>query len=342
MESYHSVLDAMITTKQGVLATIIHVDGSAYQKEGACMFIEASGRTVGLLSGGCLEETVIAHAMDVMQTGQAQTITFDMKQEDDLSWGKGAGCNGVIHVLLQPLTPVICSYFLTAKAYLDRGEHVLYTRKLDEKLTEQERLLFLTETGNRFGGFHGEIPQQLANLANTVPFFHAENGIYTISGMPFYIQHYWPKPRLIIFGANPDVKPLISFAKQTGFSVTVTDWRPAFCCAEHLPEADERIVGFPHEVIPKLNLCDRDFVVVMTHQFDRDREIISFLREKPLYYLGILGPKQRTERLFSSLSPPPSLHSPAGLSIGARGPEEIAISIVAELIQVLRKKVKKR
>jgi xanthine dehydrogenase accessory factor len=337
MESYHAVLETIASShEQGVLATIIHVDGSAYQKEGACMWISESGRTTGLLSGGCLEETIAIQAKDVLQHQRVHIATFDMKQEDDLSWGQGAGCNGSIQVLLEPVTAEMRADWLAVKACLDRGEHVLLARKIGGETRGRENFLFCSESGRRFGGFCGEIPPKLKRLLDSAPLFQGKNGVHTIDGVPFYIQHYWPKPRLVIFGANPDAKPLVSFAKQLGFFVIVTDWRPAFCSEEHLPDADEWIVGFPSETVPHLCLNERDFVVIMTHHFQRDQEIIALLRDQPLYYLGVLGPKRRTARLLSASETPSWIHSPVGLAIGARGPEEIAISIIAEMISVLR------
>ncbi|MED4904626.1 XdhC family protein [Parageobacillus thermoglucosidasius] len=337
MESYHAVLEAIASShEQGVLATIIHTDGSAYQKEGACMWISESGRTAGLLSGGCLEETIAIQAKDVLQHQQAHMTTFDMRQEDDSSWGQGAGCNGIIQVLLEPVTAEMRADWLAVKACLDRGEHVLLARKLDGETSGRENFFFCSESGRRFGGFCGEMTPKLRSLLDSAPLFQGKNGICIIDGVQFYIQHYWPKPRLVIFGANPDAKPLVSFAKQAGFFIVVTDWRPALCSKEHLPDADEWVVGFPSKTVPQLGLNKRDFVVIMTHHFQRDQEIIALLRDQPLFYLGVLGPKRRTARLLSASEIPSWIHSPVGLAIGARGPEEIAISIIAEMISVLR------
>jgi xanthine dehydrogenase accessory factor len=337
MDDIYRVLEVINESNtKSVLATIIHVEGSAYRKEGACMLFQGDGTQIGVLSGGCLEEDLAVKAQEVLQKEAAETFVFDMKHEDDLSWGQGTGCNGTIHILLQPITETFRDFLLTVKSYLDRGEHVLFARKLTDEADEEKKLLFLTERGHIFGGFDEEIPKEIYNLFQTTPPFQTRSGIQTISDIPFYIHHYWPKPRLVIFGANPDAKPLASFAKQLGFCVTVTDWRPAFCHAEHFPDADEWILGFPNEIIPTLALNERDFVVVMTHHFQHDQEILSLLLHQPLYYLGVLGPKKRTARLLSTDQVPPYIHSPIGLPIGARGPEEIAMSVLSEMIHVLR------
>lgn len=154
MESYHAVLEAIASShEQGVLATIIHIDGSAYQKEGACMWISESGRTAGLLSGGCLEETIAIQAKDVLQHQQAHMTTFDMRQEDDFSWGQGAGCNGIIQVLLEPVTAEMRADWLAVKACLDRGEHVLLARTLDGETSGRKNFSFAVKAADGLADF---------------------------------------------------------------------------------------------------------------------------------------------------------------------------------------------
>ncbi|WP_409304146.1 XdhC family protein [Peribacillus sp. SCS-155] len=153
-----------------------------------------------------------------------------------------------------------------------------------------------------------------------------------------YIQSYEPKPRLIIFGAGLDAMPIVKIASHTGFSVTVSDWRPALCNDHNFPEADQLIVGFPHETIPMLDLTSRDSVLLLTHHFQRDKELLAYLMRKELAYLGVLGPRTRTQRLLEGKAIPSLIHSPVGLAIGAEGPAEIAVSIVAELIKNQRRK----
>ncbi|MFC0296830.1 XdhC family protein [Geobacillus jurassicus] len=334
MESYYAVLEAIAGAPgDGVLAFIIQVEGSAYQKEGTCMWIGADGKTIGLLSGGCLEEAVAVHAVDILTRRQAAAVSFDLRAEDDSSWGQGAGCNGIVRIWLELVTSDTKREWLALKRCLNRGEHVLMARSI---VHPNERPFFQSETGEQFGGYRRTPRPEWREWLDGVPFYQGQNGLYEADGETFYIQHFWPKPRLVIFGAGPDAPPLVSAAKAAGFSVTVSDWRPAFCHPSHVPDADAWVVGFPHETVPALHLNERDFVVVMTHQFERDRELVSLLADKPLAYLGVLGPRRRTDRLFPSGSTPPFVRSPAGLSIGARGPHEIAVSITAELISVLR------
>jgi len=334
MESYYAALDAMAAApNDGVFAITIDVEGSAYQKEGTWMWIGADGKTTGLLSGGCLEEAVAAHALRVLSNRQAAALSFDLRAEDDEGWGQGSGCDGVIHIWLEPVTSQTKPDWLALKQRLDRGEHVLMARNIAQP---KEPPFFQSETGERFGGYTLSPRPEWLEALHGAPFFRGRNGVQKTSGGAFYIQHFWPKPRLVIFGAGPDAPPLASAAKAAGFSVAISDWRPAFCQPSHVPDADAWVVGFPHETVPKLHFTERDFVIIMTHQFERDRELVRRLTDMPLAYLGVLGPRRRTDRLFPSGSAPPFVRSPVGLPIGARTPQEIAISILAELISVLR------
>ncbi|WP_235597752.1 XdhC family protein, partial [Geobacillus stearothermophilus] len=235
---------------------------------------------------------------------------------------------------LEPVTSDAKLDWLALKHCLDRGEHVLMVRSI---MYPDERPFFQSETGEQFGGCRRTPHREWREWLHKTPFYQGRSGLYEVDGETFYVQHFWPKPRLVIFGAGPDAPPLVAAAKAAGFSVTVSDWRPAFCHPSHVSDADEWVVGFPHETVPMLHLNERDFVIVMTHQFERDRELVSLLADKPLAYLGVLGPRRRTDRLFPSGSAPPFVRSPVGLSIGARSPHEIAISITAELISVLRR-----
>ncbi|WP_054712085.1 XdhC family protein [Bacillus sp. JCM 19041] len=156
-----------------------------------------------------------------------------------------------------------------------------------------------------------------------------------------YIHIFNSKPRLILFGAHADARPLVQFAAQSGFSVHVCDWRSAFCQSRFFPQAEAMYLGFPHEVLPQISFSTNDYVVLMTHHFGHDREILSYMFDQEVAYLGVLGSKKRTSRLLATSHLPDKVRSPIGLSIQAEGPHEIAISIVAELIQESKRLVRR-
>ncbi|MFC4766736.1 XdhC family protein [Effusibacillus consociatus] len=341
MGDIHRILDVLNTsTQRSVLATIIKVTGSAYRKEGTCMLLQEDGTQIGLLSGGCLEADLAVRVPDVIREGISRTIIYDMRAEDDLSWGQGTGCNGAIHVLLEPVGQHLQEHLLTLKNFLDQGIPVTMLKKLTTDSSVSD-YIFCSEDDQFFGEWNGEPPFQIREFLSDAEQTGLHHGMHFFPDLSafVYIQHFHPKPRLVVFGAGPDAKPLVSFAAQTGYSVTVADWRPALCEETFFPDADQILVGLPDETIRKLQLSERDSVVIMTHNFQRDREFLSLLLNRKLGYLGILGSRERTSRLFHGTDVPDWIHSPAGLAIGAEGPEEVALSILAEIIKTRREAV---
>jgi xanthine/CO dehydrogenase XdhC/CoxF family maturation factor len=338
METIYPILDWLRHhDRPCVLATIIRVEGSAYRKEGTSMLLLDDGSQVGLLSGGCLEEDLAAHAGQVLAGGLSHTVIYDMRAEDDLSWGQGTGCNGLVHVLLEPVGAWLREQLLRVESCLEQRKSVISIRKLNHNFGT-DRITFLTGSGDAFGHEPSDI--LLAEGAGD-----PVRPDWGRTGRPvflrtdrtsLYFQRYDPKPRLIIFGAGPDAKPLVQLASQTGFSVTLCDWREAMCSRERFPLADEIIVGPPEETAAALKLDSRDAVVLMTHHFQHDRALAEKLLHRELLYLGILGPRRRTSRLMGEREIPKHVRSPVGLPIGAEGPEEIAVSIMADIVGKLR------
>ncbi|MGG2093784.1 XdhC family protein [Bacillus sp. S13(2024)] len=318
MASTYDVLEALLCCeKRCALATIIHVEGSAYRKEGTIMLFREDGTKVGMLSAGCIEEELFYYATDVMEHNTWAIHTFNTKAEDDLSWG--VGCNGVIHVLVEHIDDNYKAILQELYIHLTNGSSAWMVKNLS---LEQTALIY--NNGNTRGNWEGFIPQAT----------DLKNGLQD----DYYSQHFIPKPRLFIFGAGEDAKPLVRFAKETSFFVTVCDWREDLCNTDQFPHADACVVGFPVEVIQQLSLYPSDFLVIMTHHFEKDRQLLSLLLEKNIRYIGVLGPRHRTERLLEGKPIPHHLHFPVGISIGAQGPSEISISIMAEIIGKLRGK----
>lgn len=322
MEDIHELLDAIdASAVGGTLAAVVKVTGSAYKKEGAAMLFKPDGTQVGLLSAGCLEEDLYER---LKEAGNPYgEFVYDMRGEDELSWGEASGCNGVIHVWTERLDEEYTAHLLHLKEILRSGQSVFMIKKRGA----YPGYLFVPDSGRAFGHWEGEVPEDCRVIERGVFFSKALDS-------EVYVHKIRPKRRLVVFGAGPDARPLVSFAAAAGFSVTVSDWRPVLCSANHFPDAEKRVIGFPNEVLSSLVLKREDCVVVMTHNFKRDQELMYALKEKELRYFGVLGSQKRTARLFGPGAVPATVASPAGLSIGAQGAEEIAISIVAQLIQV--------
>ncbi|CEG28931.1 XdhC family protein [Bacillus sp. B-jedd] len=305
------------------LATIVDVVGSAYRKEGAMMLLLEDSSRYGLLSAGCLEEDVAERAKEVRASGVAQIVHYDTSDEDDLSWGRGAGCNGKISILIEPVNEVLFSRLIEAKRRLDERKPI--TRLINfSPHFDVEDDFFIEE--------NGEVPGTKSRLLTGL---HVDKQ----TNCPFFIHHLLPQPHLIIFGAGKDARPVVSLAAQTGFKVTVADGRPGLCTEEHFPDAVKLIPESQDSTLSGISFAKEDFILIMTHEFETDQAIlIELLTKGPFAYLGVLGPSDRTSRLLNGRRKPEWLHSPAGLSLGAKGPVEIAVSIVAQLISILRGK----
>jgi xanthine dehydrogenase accessory factor len=344
MKEMYDILTALERSGgRSVLATVIRVEGSAYRKPGASMLLLEDGSQVGLLTGGCLEADIVGRISEWLEQPEAfeeadsRTIRYDMRAEDDLSWGQGAGCNGIVHVLLEPVTSKLRSNLLRLYRLLKDGVSATVIRELSPEGTVTDYWI-VPEKGDVFGGRDGQTRMQLmeillpiANAADCCRFLVPDG-----SAVFMFIQRVLPRPRLALIGAGPDARPLARLAAEVGFTVSVADWRESFCNELHFPGAVERIVAPPHELLDRLELTPRDFVVVMTHDFQKDKEYIQMLIKRKPLYLGVLGSARRTIRLCAQEQSPYFLHSPVGLRIGAEGPEEIAVSVVAEMISIYR------
>jgi xanthine dehydrogenase accessory factor len=334
METMHDILHSISAPNEDVLATIIRVEGSAYRKEGTSMLFRKDGSKVGLLSAGCLESDLSCRVEEMSGTNDPQTVVYSLQAEDDLSWGQGSGCNGVISVLLEPINQPLHEHLTMLKSHLNLGNKVTLIKKLDKNLTVSS-YLYMADDTTIFGSWTDEDLLIGKTLLKRYHHLTPKSGtIYSPElASHLYIHTFEPKPRLIIFGAGDDVIQLVNLAANTGYSVVVSDWRPALCNKEIFPKVDQIIVGFPEESLKQLTFKPSDSVVIISHNFQRDKEYLDSLLHHELTYLGVLGSRKRTERLLGGKEIPSRLKSPIGLSIGAEGPEEIAVSIVADLIQ---------
>ncbi len=338
MDDMYPILEAITPSCPNpmVLATVIKVEGSAYKKAGAAMLLRANQSRVGMLTAGCLEDDLTARAELVWARGESCTVRYDMRDEDDLSWGQGAGCNGVITLLLEPVIGKTLQHLLTLKNCLDKKKIVTRIKRFTRELEPLEAM-YVVEDGSVFGDV---LPDwNLDDFRETTNDYSFKKGLVLAGNSAdlFFVHPIFPRPHVYVFGAGEDARPLVSLAARVGFGVSVIDWRPGLCVRDYFPSAAQLLVERPAEAIPKLSFTEKDFAVVMTHQFQKDQLILQELQKKKLFYLGVLGPKNRTERLLGTEKVTTAIHSPIGLSIGASGAEEIAVSIVGEMIQRMRK-----
>ncbi|RTE10581.1 XdhC family protein [Paenibacillus whitsoniae] len=321
-----------------VLATVIHVEGHAYRKQGAIMVLMADGRTIGSISPGCLEADLAAYVPSVWDSQKPQMVEYDMRPADDFGWGETIGCGGLIRILLEPIAGELLVHLLIAKASLDRGDAVELIREYGEGYSDVRYALSMVREAPgvlRACEDRGAFEAQAISGERFLVKGHEFTNKRALSAFGT-VTRLEPKPRLIIFGANPDAAPLVQMAANSGFRVVVADWRDALCTMERFPGASEAVVAFPEALAARLALTPGDYVIIMSHQFEKDEAFVRQIAPFPLRYLGIMGSRERTERLMAGLRQPKWLHYPVGLPIGSEGAYENAISMTAELIAVKR------
>ncbi|WP_051620345.1 XdhC family protein [Paenibacillus sp. UNC451MF] len=312
----HSLLAVYFRTETtgAVLATVVEVEGHAYRKAGATMLLMGDAGRRGGISPGCLEADLNERVEDILKSGLPQWVEYDMRPADDYSWGDAVGCGGKIRVLLEPVQGCLLAELVELNKRLDSGETVCFIRRL--------------------GSDGAEVVSYRMKEANEESVRDSAR-VFDVGGRRVLECIYAPRPRLLLFGASDDAIPVARVTAQSGFCVKVADWREGLCTSERFDQA-ELLIGSPKEVLQRSGLSYGDFVVVMSHSFPKDQELVRLLLSRQVRYAGIMGSKVRTERLLEGEVPPPWFRFPVGVPIGADGAEEIAVSIAAELIQVRR------
>ncbi|TWI58152.1 XdhC family protein [Halalkalibacter nanhaiisediminis] len=325
---------------RGVLATIISVEGSTYQKAGTKCFLAEDGKLTGLLSGGCVENDIIEHGKQIIDSGETKCLQYDLRDNGDEVWGLGVGCNGSMEIFLEPYhsSGHDPNSKVIEKMYAVTTPHVVSTivDAKDSTLIGEKWIVSLKN-------FKEEKVSSLFSKKNLQGEEGKKLGLVSDENMKLFIEEVAPPPALIIFGAGPDAVPLVQAVKQIGWHVTVIDHRPGFVTKENFPLADQLICS-PPGTMANVVLNENTFTVIMSHHFSQDQMVLKHLLKTNVPYIGLLGPKRRAVQLLESILTMKSvqqlrmdrIHSPIGLNIGAKTPEEIAFSIVSELIAVYR------
>ncbi len=317
----------------GVLATVVDVEGSTYRRPGARALLLPDDELVGVISGGCLEGDLLERARDVRASGAAVRVCYDHRGQDDLLWGLGLGCAGRVDVLLQPVSRAAPGPMLRLREALASGE----PRALATVIAREGELAPLLGAEVELGA--AERAELLARGGARVRW--REGRGHRVELLEELLE---PAVPLLVFGAGPDVVPVVRLASALGFAVSVVDPRPALARPERFPGAERVLACAPEEVGERGLVGARSIALVMTHHYLHDQAYLGFLLGTPVRYVGVLGPKQRTEDLLRDLReqgvvPAPEvlerIHGPAGLDLGADGPEAIALALLAEIQAVL-------
>ena len=322
MHDLHRLLGELAsgTIHRAALVTLVARSGSSYRKPGARLLVTET-TAVGAVSGGCLETSLHRIGREVIAQQRSRLVTIDTSREDDLLWGYGLGCPGVLQFLIEPIDGTAVPEWLAI---------------IDDALQRRVRAVVVTEVAEKprrlvLAGPDSSGDSTLHELA-TLGMTDGKSSLETLEDSRFFVEVVDPPLSLLIFGAGDDALPLPRLASELGWDTTVIDRRPGFARADRFPLAKRVIAAHVEEIDPAL-ILSADAAVITTHHYETDRALLALLAPVNLRYIGIIGSPRRFAQLSEELglADDPRIFGPAGLDLGAEGSTEIALSIVAQI-----------
>lgn len=327
------------------LATVAKINGSAYRQPGTRMLVTPEGDRYGTISGGCLEAEVAQRALQVLEDGTPLVEGFDLS-DDDLILGFGIGCEGVVHVLIEPVDPDDPSPLALVETCRSRRSPAILATVIGapDSQTLGQRLLALdaatTEGSLGLPAVETDIRDPAGALLDEgrtqIRTYEADDGPVEV-----LLEYLEPPVHLVVCGDGHDVRPVVRVARELGWQVTVAGTDSPDELAAGFPKATDHVFLMnPGEIADTVTLDALSPVVVMNHNFQRDKTLVGTLLQTDVPYVGALGPSYRTERIVNELQDDGTplsdatldrLHGPVGLDIGTETPQEIALAIVAEI-----------
>jgi xanthine dehydrogenase accessory factor len=333
------VLDALAarrsTGARAALATVVRVNGSAYRHEGAKLLVAEDGQTVGNVSGGCLEADVREVALRVIATGCAEQRSYCGGSDEISAWDLGVGCDGEVEILIEPVTTMRAP---ERDAIAAEVPFITVTR-LGAPNVEGEAPRAVLANGTLHGTLGDATLDALVRTHGDTWAERGESRLVGLAGVALFIDVMLPPPRLVVVSAGEDARVLARLASDVGFRVVTVDRRPGLLLPERFPAAVRLLESDAARLTEQLVLDASGFAVIMTHDFADDAAYLGALLQTPVGYIGMLGPRQRTERILTRLgvTAPDDLariYGPVGLDIGTDGAEQVALAVVAEMLAV--------
>lgn len=334
------VIDKLIAwsaTGQGVaLATVVQTWGSAPRPVGANMAVNAAGEMTGSVSGGCVEGAVVEAALDVLQSGKARLLHFGVA--DETAWAVGLSCGGNIQVFVRPASLNVIEAWQQAQR---DGKSIASLVLIDgpDELLGQE--LVLLEGGHAQGSLGPDLDPWGLDAAQRALAAGAPARVRDETrGAELFINVELPLPTLIVVGGVHITIPLVSLAKTLEYRTIVVDPRRMFASEERFPNVDQLLQNWPDKALIEAGINASTAVAALTHDPKIDDPALKVALNSPAFYIGALGSRKtqakRQQRLLEAGLTEAQLariHAPIGLDLGGRSPEEIALAIMAEIVQ---------
>ncbi|NUL03012.1 XdhC family protein [Streptomyces lunaelactis] len=329
--------------REFAVATVVAVGGSAPRQPGAALAVDSEGTAIGSVSGGCVEGAVYELCRQSLEDGHTVLERFGYSDED--AFAVGLTCGGIIDILV---TPVRGGVFPAALAAAAVGEPAALARITGGPADLMGRALLVRPDGSYEGGLggHPELDRTAAGEARalldagrTGTVEIGEDGSRCGQPLTLLVESSVPAPRMVVFGAIDFASALVRVGKLLGYHVTVCDARPVFATRTRFPEADEIVVDWPHRYLESTEVDGRTVLCVLTHDAKFDVPLLELALKLPVAYVGAMGSRRTHEDRNRRLRDVgvtelelARLRSPIGLDLGARTPEETALSIGAEIV----------
>jgi len=340
---FERLASALETGESAAVATVVAVEGSAYRRPGAKMFLTAD-TAAGSVTAGCLESDVADIADEVRASGEARLTRFDLTDDDE--WGLGLGCNGVIDLLVEPLDKRFESMVEGYHGGND-GVALSVVESDAEPVSVGDRAYTTAGDLSEPVGLPAWLQRGVRDQVRDC-FAHGQSEIVTVTAPDggecrVFLDAVVAPPALYVFGSGSDVGPVTELATRAGFQVTVVSFRGGHAEAGSFPDADSVISLSAPQAGTKLSLDETTYAVVMSHNLIDDRLAVEALLETPVPYIGVMGPADRFAEIETALAADgreltqtdrQRIYAPIGLNLGGGAPYQIAMSIVSEVLTV--------
>ena len=327
------------------LASVVHIEESSYRRIGARMMVTEKGQWVGGISGGCLEGNALKKAQQAIYNNHASLVMYDTMDDDAVEIGVGLGCNGRIQVLF---TPIVANdpenEIEILRTIVKLNQPCVLVKAIYSKITSHPiGKIQLVSSQQDPGHFPVVPPKKWVDVMNKT-FNEKKSSVIEIKNLnqvelKLLCEFMRPEMHLIIVGDNYDIHAMIDLADKMGWQITVVGSKKKI--SKSVYETVNVVLSY--EAIKQLNISEYTAVILMSHDYKRDKELLAHFCQCAPLYLGMLGPKKRFQKMVFELDninfdKIKMIHSPTGLEIGAETPHEIALSIIAEIVAVHRGK----
>jgi xanthine dehydrogenase accessory factor len=316
-----------------VLVTLVRAEGSSYRRPGARLLLGASGEYTGTISGGCLETEVVRKAEWMVRNG-AIVERYSTMFDDPADIPFGLGCGGVVDLLLEPANTPECQALMAALEATVAGEDLTVLTWLPRDGRELQRAILDANGNYTFASDRLTEPELVAVRATVLG-----RDSVNVAPVGIFEERILAPQRLFVLGAGDDAKPLVSMAALLGWRVSVADGRAQLTRWERFPEAD-RVMTVSKGSYGTLGIRTNDAIVLMTHSYEQDRDLLAAVLPVRPRYLGLLGARHRSSLLMSEVAGMlkwtvaeccAQVYAPVGLDLGGDGPEAIALAVIAEV-----------